>query len=100
MKIIQRILPLILLSCSFNVLFAQTNFNSLQITPQFPKQGDKLQFTYNPSSTPLRVSKKIESVVYTFNNTTETTPFLLHEINLKRNKDKTYSGRTGITFRG
>jgi hypothetical protein len=105
MKIIQRFLLIIFLSCFFNILFAQTNFNSLHITPEFPKPGDKVRFTYDPSSTPLRGSKKIESLVYTFNNTDETIPFLLHEINLKRNKDKSYAGSfvvdsnsTGIAF--
>ena len=105
MKITQRFLSVMVLFGAFNTLFAQINSDALQITPQFPKQGEKVRFTYYPSTTPLKGSKKIESLVYAFNNTDETTPFLLHEINLKRNKDKSYSGSfvldsisTGIAF--
>lgn len=105
MKIAQWSLSAIFLFCSFDGLLAQINSHALQITPQFPRQGEKVRFTYYPSTTPLKGSKKIESLVYAFNNTDATTSFSLHEIRLRRNKDNSYSGSlvldsnsTGIAF--
>ena len=78
--------------CIFNPLFAQVNFTSLRITPAFPQQGGKVQFAYNPLSTPLRASKKIEALVYLFNNKTQ----VVHEINLAKNNNGSYSGSFSV----
>lgn len=48
-------------------LQAQVKFEALQFSPQFPKAGQTVNFSYNATLSPLIDEKKVDVVVYLFN---------------------------------
>ncbi|MEO7266033.1 MAG: hypothetical protein ABIW38_14045, partial [Ferruginibacter sp.] len=51
-----------------NNLSAQTDFAGLKVSPQFPKQKNKISFNYDASKTSLSHQKDVDIVVYLMSN--------------------------------
>ncbi len=63
-----KIICLVALAASCLQLSAQTKFNALKITPEFPKQNSTVIFEYNQNYSPLIRLPKLEVVVYQFSD--------------------------------
>ena len=59
-----RLLLLLAHVLTLQAAFAQVKTEKLKWTPEFPRTGDKVTVTYDPSKTDLAEEKNIEAIVY------------------------------------
>lgn len=63
----KKVFVAVCLLFSIGAAKAQTKFDALQITPSQPQGGQTVSFKYNTKLSPLMDEKKVEVVVYLFN---------------------------------
>ncbi len=63
----KKISSLLIALLFFMIASAQVKFDALSFNPVFPKTGDKLNFEYNASYSPLKNEKEITFIIYRFN---------------------------------
>src|SRR5690349_17363098 len=61
MRMLKTVLALLLLSLPASLLAQDSRFT---VQPQFPKQGEKLSFSFDPAGTELADAAVIEAAVY------------------------------------
>ena len=64
----KKVLLVLCLTFAVTTLFAQVQFDALSFTPQMPKSGQTVSFKYDSKLSALIAEKKVDVLVYLFNN--------------------------------